>query len=53
MRGSRVALAMAMTFLATRVTHAQDTTQASSAVDKQCIQRTRGNPSDTGAARSR
>jgi hypothetical protein len=41
---------MAMTFFAARVTPAQDTTQTSSAGDKQCIQRTRGNPSDTGAA---
>jgi hypothetical protein len=50
MRGSRVVLALAMTFLATRVTRAQDTTQTSSTGDKQCLQRTRGNPSDTGSA---
>ena len=50
MRGSRVVLALAMTLFATRVTHAQDTTQTSSTDDKQCIQRTRGNPSDTGLA---
>ena len=50
MRGSRVVLAMAMTFFAARVTRAQDSTQTSSTGDKQCIQRTRGNPSDTALA---
>jgi SdrD B-like protein len=49
MRGSRVVLALAMTLCATRVARAQDTTQTSSTGDKQCIQRTRGNPSDTAS----
>jgi hypothetical protein len=39
-----------MMFFAARVTRAQDTTQTSNTDDKQCIQRTRGNPSDTGLA---
>ena len=50
MRGSRVVLALAMTFLAIHVTRAQDTTQTSNTGDKQCIQRTRGNASDSGLA---
>lgn len=49
MRGSRVVLALAMTLFAARVTYAQDTTQTSS-TDKQCVQRTRGNASDSGVA---
>ncbi|HKW46524.1 MAG TPA: SdrD B-like domain-containing protein [Gemmatimonadaceae bacterium] len=49
MRGSKVVLALAMTLFAARATHAQDTTQTSS-TDKQCIQKTRGNASDSGVA---
>ena len=48
MRGSRVVLALAMTLFAARVTLAQDTTQTSGTGDKQCVPRTRGNPSDNG-----
>jgi SdrD B-like domain len=50
MRGSRVVLALAMTLIAVRVTNAQDTTQASIADDKKCLERPRGSPSDTGLA---
>lgn len=50
MRASRVVLALAMTFFAARVTRAQDTTQTSNTGDKQCLQRARGNPSDSGAS---
>jgi hypothetical protein len=46
-----VVLALVMTALAARVTNAQSTTPAPSADDnKQCLQRDRGNPSDTGLA---
>jgi hypothetical protein len=50
MRGSRVVLALAMTLIAARVTNAQSTTDNSNADDKKCLQRDRGNPSDTGLA---
>ena len=48
MRASRLVLALAMTLFAARVMRAQDTTQTSSTGDKQCLQRPRGNPSDSG-----
>lgn len=50
MRGSRVLLALAMTLIAARVTNAQTPTDASNADDKKCLQRDRGNPSDSGLA---
>jgi len=48
MRGSRVVLALAMTLFAVRVTNAQTTTDVSTASEKKCLVRDRGNPSDTG-----
>ena len=49
MRGSTVVLALAMTLFAVRVTNAQTTTDASTASEKKCLVRDRGNPSDSGS----
>jgi hypothetical protein len=47
MRGYLVVLALAMSV--TRASHAQVVTSTSNSEYKQCLQRQRGNPSDTGA----
>ena len=50
MRGSIAVLALAMTALVARASHAQSTASAANADDKQCLERQRGNPSATGLA---
>jgi hypothetical protein len=50
MRGSLVVLAFAMASLCARLSHAQEVTSTSSADDKKCLERPRGNPADSGLA---